>query len=120
MRIVRRLHLPCEYWVELPGPYPRLNLSYCQRAKSAFLRKLFQTTATSGRICAKPGALLLDLVVLTKPLRKSPDTVFNRGRGPESDVARQIFDVGIGCRYIAGLHRQHLLEGLTTELLLKQ
>ena len=65
-------------------------------------------------------ALLLEIMIVTIPFRKPRNSIFNRGRRPESDVAREILDIGIGCRHVAWLHRQHLLDGCAAELLLKQ
>ncbi len=64
--------------------------------------------------------LLLKVMIVTVPFRKPCDPILNRGGGPEPDFARQILDIGIGGRDVAGLHRQHLLDDRTPELLLKQ
>jgi hypothetical protein len=53
------------------------------------------------------------------PSHKFADAIFDGCRRTEIGIADKIIDVSIGCRDIAWLHRQQLLVGLSSQLLLK-
>src|ERR1700682_4557211 len=44
-------------------------------------------------------------VVVAIPGHKRANAVLDRGLRPETHVARQIVDIGIGCQDVSGLHR---------------
>src|SRR5258708_24871638 len=56
-------------------------------------------------------------VILSIPLRETGDTVLDRSRRPEADVALEIGDVGISRFDVTRLHRQQFPHGRPAKLL---
>src|SRR5690606_31926304 len=72
------------------------------------------------RIMKTPTAASTDPMIPTIPVGKTMDTIFQRGRGTETDVTGEVIDVRKRRLYVAGLHRQQfLLRGSSERLLQK-
>src|SRR5438552_18269312 len=54
-------------------------------------------------------------VVVAIPGHEAANAVFYRGLRFETDIAREIADVGKGFQDVSGLHRQHLLHCLASQ-----
>jgi hypothetical protein len=50
------------------------------------------------------------------PRDKFANALFDGGGRPEIDIADEVIDVGIGCRDVAGLHRQQFLFRICLEI----
>src|SRR5258708_13792456 len=66
-----------------------------------------------------PSNFQRQTIVVAMPCHEAANAVFDRGLRPEPDLISQIVDIGEGFQDVSGLHRQHLLYRLTSQLLLQ-